>query len=255
MQLFEGRTAFVTGAGTGIGRAAALRFAAEGANVVIAELDATLGARTAELIDAAGGEATFVPTDITDDGAVARAVREAVERYGALHVLYNCAGGSIPEDGPITEVDWSVYRHTMALDLEGTMLCCRHAIPVMVQAGGGAIVNMSSTAALQGVRMHVYSAAKGGIISLTRSLASRYARDNIRVNAICPGFVLTERVRARFGTAAWARPAETEAVARKYPFGVGEPEDIANLAVFLASPQARMVNGAVVPADGGMSAY
>ena len=114
---------------------------------------------------------------------------------------------------------------------------------------------MSSTAALQGVRMHVYSAAKGGILALTRSLAAQYARSGVRANAICPGYVLTERVRARFGTAAGERPAQTERVAKRYPFGVGEPTDIANIALFLASDESRMINGATIAADGGMSVY
>jgi NAD(P)-dependent dehydrogenase (short-subunit alcohol dehydrogenase family) len=251
----EGKVVFVTGGGTGIGRAASRRFAAEGARVVVAELNPASGEETERLIRAEGGEATFVRTDITVAEQVESAVGAAVDRYGRLDVIYNCAGGSIPEDGPITEVDWMVYDHTISLDLEGTMLCCRYGIPRLVEAGGGSVVNMSSTAALQGVRMHVYSAAKGAIISLTRSLASRYARDGVRANAICPGFVLTERVRGRFGTADGERPAQTERVAKQYPFGVGEPEDIANIAVFLASDESRMINGAIIAADGGMSAY
>lgn len=255
MGRLEGKVAFVTGGGTGIGRAACRRFAAEGARVVIAEINASAGRETEALVREAGHEAYFVATDVTHDAQVSSAIEAAVERYGKLDVLYNCAGGSIPEDGPITEVDWAVYQHTLSLDLEGTMLCCRHGIPRLVAAGGGSVVNMSSTAALQGVRMHVYSAAKGGIIALTRSMAAQYARHGVRVNAICPGFVLTERVRQRFGTPAGERPAATEQVARKYPFGVGEPDEIANLALFLASDEARMVNGAIIPADGGMSAY
>lgn len=255
MGRMDSKVAFVTGGGTGIGRAACRRFAAEGAKVVIAEVNSSIGLETEGLVREAGHEALFVPTDVTDEAQVSSAVEATVDHYGKLDVLYNCAGGSIPEDGPITEVDWTVYEHTIGLDLEGTMLCCRHGIPRLIAAGGGAVVNMSSTAALQGVRMHIYSAAKGGVIALTRSLAAQYARHGVRVNAICPGYVLTERVRRRFGTPAGERPAATEQVARKYPFGVGEPEDIANLALFLASEEARMVNGAIVPADGGMSSY
>jgi NAD(P)-dependent dehydrogenase (short-subunit alcohol dehydrogenase family) len=255
MGRLDGKVAFVTGGGLGIGRAACRRFAAEGARVIVAEIQPATGQETERLIRDGGGEATFVPTDITAADQVEAAVAAAVQRYGRLDVLYNCAGGSIPEDGPITEIDWSVYDHTISLDLLGTMLCCRFAIPQLIEAGGGSVVNMSSTAALQGVRMHVYSAAKGGILALTRSLASQYARHGVRANAICPGYVLTERVRARFGTTEGERPAQTERVVKQYPFGVGEPGDIANIALFLASDESRMINGATITADGGMSVY
>lgn len=256
MGRLEGKSAVVTGGGTGIGRAAAQRFAAEGARVVIAELDPELGQQTERLIRDAGGEATLVPTDVTASDQVQEAMAAAIAAYGSIDVLYNCAGGSIPADGAIHEIDLdAVYEHTMSLDLRGTMLCSRHALAHMIDGGGGSIVNMSSLAAISGVDMHVYSAAKGGVISLTRSMAASYARHGVRVNAICPGFVLTERVRARFGTAAGERPAQTDKTARRYPFGVGEPGEIANVALFLASDESRMITAAVIPADGGMSVY
>ena len=256
MGRLEGKTAIVTGGGIGIGRAAARRFATEGATVVIAELDRELGAESERLITEAGGSALFVETDVTDEDSVRTALATAVGAHGTVDVLYNCAGGSIPADGALEEIDLdAVYDHTMSLDLRGTMLCSRHAIPHMISGGGGAVVNMSSLAALTGVNMHVYSAAKGGVISLTKSMAASYARHNIRVHAICPGFVLTERVRTRFGTAEGELPAQTEKTARRYPFGVGEPEEIANIALFLASDESRMITAAVVPADGGMSVY
>lgn len=256
MGRLDNKTAVVTGGGTGIGRAASQRFALEGARVVIAELDEALGETAERSIVDGGGEATFIPTDVTDEANVAATMSAAVAAYGSIDVLYNCAGGSIAADGKLDEIELdAVYDHTMSLDLRGTMLCSRHAVPHMVEAGGGAIVNMSSLAALSGVDMHVYSAAKGGVISLTRSMAASYARNGIRVNAICPGYVLTERVRERFGTAAGERPAQTERTSRRYPFGVGEPSEIANVALFLASDEARMITAAVLPADGGMSVY
>lgn len=256
MGRLDGKAAVVTGGGIGIGRAAAQRFAAEGARVAIAELSAELGQETERLIRDAGGEATFLQTDVTDSEQVEAAMSTAMSAYDSIDVLYNCAGGSISADGAVDEIDLdAVYDHTMSLDLRGTMLCSRHAVPHMIATGGGSIVNMSSLAALSGVNMHVYAAAKGGVISLTRSMAASYARHGIRVNAICPGFVLTERVRDRFGTAAGERPAQTEKTARRYPFGVGEPHEIANVALFLASDEARMITAAIVPAEGGMSVY
>ena len=143
----------------------------------------------------------------------------------------------------------------------GTFLCCRHGIPELIKAGGGAIVNMTSVAALRGsFPAHVYVAAKGGIIALTKSLAGEYAKDRIRVNAISPGLIMTDRVKERF-VESLDTPAPTQqaqvvkAQLRRYPFSVGEPEDIARVALFLASDEARMITGVILPVDGGLSAY
>ena len=254
MGRLDDKVAMISGAGTGIGRQAALMFAREGAQVMIAEINTELGQETETMVREAGGQATFVRTDVTDDAQVAAAVEATVGAYGKLNVLYNCAGGSIPEDGPVTDVDLDVWDFTMSLDLKGPFLCCRHGIPKLIEAGGGTVVNMSSTAALMGMRMHVYSAAKGGVISLTTALARQYSRSGVRVNAICPGYVLTDRVTERFSVAGPGDEASPEEKARqRYPFGVGQPEEIANIALFLASDESRMINGASIPADGGMS--
>jgi NAD(P)-dependent dehydrogenase (short-subunit alcohol dehydrogenase family) len=247
----EGKVALITGAGSGIGRASAIRFAEEGARIVVAEIDPTLGLGTVEAVRAAGGEACCFETDVTDEASVARCVEGAVAANGHLDVLFNCAGGSLASDAPITEVDWSVYRRTMSLDLEGTLLVCRHAIPALIRAGGGSVVNSSSLVALQGGHpMHVYSSAKGAILSFTRSIAGTYAKQGIRANAICPGIVLSERIRSRFG-----EQAEGATLGEDHPFGIGEPVDIANVALFLASDESRMVTGAMIPAEGGLSVY
>jgi len=250
-----GKVAFITGAGAGIGRASARLFAEEGASVVIAEKNAEAGALVAKEIEAAGGRALAVATDVTDEDSVVRAVEAAVARFGAIHVLFNCAGGSIPQDGFVTDVDLSVWDHSIGLDLKGTFLCCRHVIPRMIAAGGGSIVNSSSVVALQGHPIHVYSAAKGGVLALTRSLASTYGKQNVRVNAICPGIVLSERIKARMQTGL-LEPAKARGYSTaEHPFSIGEPIDIARVALFLASDESRMIHGATIPAEGGMSAY
>jgi len=183
-------------------------------------------------------------------------VQHAREAFGQVDILLNCAGGSLREDGPVTDVDPSVWDHTMNLDLKGPFLCCRHVIPVMVEQGKGSVVNFSSVVALRGNHIaHVYVMAKGGLISFTRALAGAYSPKGVRVNAICPGIVLTERVRSRFTGGNQIRFGGIDNIAGQYPFAVGQPEDIANVALFLASDESRMVNGAAIPAEGGFSAY
>ena len=261
MGRLDGKVAFITGAGSGIARSAAQLFTQEGAKVVIAELKPELGQATERLVRDAGGDAICIETDVTQEDSVKIAIQKTVERYGKLDILYNCAGGSIAEDKTVTEVDMSVWQHTQALDLLGPFLCCRHGIPELIKAGGGAIVNMSSVVALRGsFPIHVYTAAKGGVISFTQVLAGTYAKDKIRANVICPGVIMTDRVRQRLGVdtpPSDDKPSvvNLESQLKKYPFSVGEPEDIARVALFLASDEARMMTGAVVPVDGGLSAY
>jgi NAD(P)-dependent dehydrogenase (short-subunit alcohol dehydrogenase family) len=208
-----------------------------------------------------GGDALYIRTDNTTEACVRDAARRAAERFGRIDVLFNCAGGSIPDDGIVTEVDLDkVWKHTMSLDLFGTMLCCRHVIPEIVKAGGGAVVNMSSGAALRGASpAHIYTSAKGAILSLTRALAGTYVKQNVRVNAICAGRIETERTLSRFGAGSegGAIPDRQRGAERikEYPFWVGAPIDIANIALFLASNESRMITGATIPAEGGRSAY
>jgi NAD(P)-dependent dehydrogenase (short-subunit alcohol dehydrogenase family) len=251
MKRLENKVALITGAGSGIGRASAIRFAEEGARVVVAEIQPALGKETVEAVRAVGGEACFVETDVTDEESVERCVAQAIRDYERLDILFNCAGGSLPIDGPITEVDFDVYDRTLSLDLKGTMLCCRHAIPEIVRAGGGSVINSSSLVAIQGGHpMHIYSAAKGAILSLTKALAGTYAKQRVRVNAICPGIVLSDRIKQRFG-----ENAEGATLDDDHPFGIGQPVDIANVALFLASDESRMITGATIPAEGGLSAF
>jgi NAD(P)-dependent dehydrogenase (short-subunit alcohol dehydrogenase family) len=260
MARLAGKVAFITGAGSGIARAAASIFAREGALVALAEIRTDLGSATEKRVRDEGGDALFIQTDVTKEGSVKAAVAAAVRRYGKIDVLYNCAGGSVPADSYVTDVDLAVWQHTMSLDLLGPILCCRHAIPEIIKAGGGAVVNMSSGAALRGGSpSHIYTAAKGGVLSLTRALAGAYAKNNVRVNAICAGRILTERITGNYGTPDQPGPVvdRQDAAGRRkeYPFWVGQPEDIANIALFLASDESRMITGATIPAEGGRSAY
>jgi NAD(P)-dependent dehydrogenase (short-subunit alcohol dehydrogenase family) len=256
----EGRVAFLVGGGAGIAKVCATMFSREGAKIIVTDINAATGQATADAVNAQGGEALFVKMDVTDEASVVAAVAAGVARFGKIDTLFNSAGGSLPADSPITEVDMAVWDRTMTLDLKGTMLACRHVIPKIVEAGGGAVVNMSSGAGLRGANpAHIYTAAKGAIISLTRALAASYAHDNVRANCICAGRTNTERVRATYGMpgqpgSAPDRQNVTEQL-KTYPFWMGEPEDIAAIALFLASNESRMITGAAIPADGGRSAY
>lgn len=254
MGRLDGKVAVITGAGSGIARAAAQIFTREGAQVVVAEINPELGAAAAL---EAGNDAVFIPTDVTDEDSVDATMAQAVEHFGALHILFNCAGGSVLEDKSVTDVDMEVWERTIPLDLKGPFLCCRYGIPRVIASGGGAVINVSSVVALRGNHpAHVYASAKGGLISLTRSLAGSYSKDGVRANVICPGLIKTDRVTSRYLA---QKPSEnredTISTFQSYPFGVGEPEDIANIALFLASDESRMINGAVIPAEGGISAY
>ena len=260
MKRLDGRVAFLVGGGAGIARACARLFSGEGAKIIVADINAATGQAAADEVLAKGGEALFVKMDATDEASVAAAVAAAVAKFGRIDTLFNSAGGSLPEDSPITEVDMAVWDRTMVLDVKGTMLACRQVIPEIIKAGGGAVVNMSSGAGLRGANpAHIYTAAKGAIISLTRTLAGSYAKNNVRVNCICAGRTNTERVRAIYGMpgkpgSAPDRQNVTEQL-KTYPFWMGEPEDIAAIALFLSSNESRMITGAAIPADGGRSAY
>ena len=258
-----GRVAFITGAGAGIARATALLFAREGARIAVVELNETTGMAAQNLVREQGGDALFIHTDITQESSVRAAVCCAIERFGRIDVLFNCAGGSVVGDSRITDIDLdldTVWQQTVSVNLFGCVLCCRHVIPEMIKAGGGTVVNMSSGAALRGASpAHIYTSAKGAILSLTRALAGTYARQNVRVNAICAGRIETERTLGRYGAGGKGGPLvdrqDAAGRVKDYPFWVGAPIDIANIALFLASNESRMITGAAIPADGGRSAY
>jgi len=250
MNRLADKVAFITGAGAGIGREAALLFAAEGARVMVAERNVSAGEDTVARIRQEGGEARFVQTDVSDDASVAAAIAATVAAFGQLNVLYNNAGGSSADDGTVTDIGIEAFWRPMKIDLFGTFLCCRHGIPQLIKAGGGVVVNTTSTTALRGVpHVEAYSAAKGGVIALTQSMAIDYAGDGIRVNAIAAGGIRTERTAARI--AASPHAAATQGA---HLLGIGHPRDVANAALFLACEESRYITGIVLTVDGGWCA-
>ena len=250
----KGKSAFITGAASGQGRAAAKLFAEEGANVVVFDRDAAGASATADAINEAGGSAHVCVGDVSRSADVAAAIRAARDTFGGVHVLYNNAAVWAPRriDNIVTELDESGWDTIIDINLKGVYLCCKHAIPAIIEAGGGSVINIASVAGLVGSRnaSHAYSASKGGVISLTRAMAMAYARHGIRVNAICPGGVDTPMLAPLIGT-----PEGYERVAKSHPLGrLGRPEDVARCALFLASEESSWITGAIIPVDGGVSA-
>ena len=240
------KVAIVTGAGSGIGRAIAFRFALEGARVVVNDVNPEGGEETVRRIKEMGGEALFVHADISQQAQVSRMVETTVGVYGSLQVLVNSA---ICSQIDIMENHWAP---NIEIGLHGTWLCMQAAIPEMKIAGGGSIVNISSVNALMGFsNSHVYCGVKAGIIGMSRSLCGEVGPSGIRVNCICPGTVLTEIWKPLLDK----DPGLVDRLTPLYPIGrLGRPEDIANAALFLASDESSFATGAVFVIDGGVTA-
>ena len=254
-----GRVALVTGAGGGIGRASAVAFAAAGARVVVSDLAEGAGEETAASIRAAGGEAVFVPADVSVPGDVEALVAAALGRYGRLDYAHNNAGvNHHPLGGRALthELELPAWERVIAVNLTGVWLCMKHELRQMLAAGGGAIVNTASIVGLGGARrIPAYVASKHGVVGLTRAAALEYARHGIRVNAVCPGSIRTPMYETRL--AVEPDPAAFEAAtAEEEPMGrVGGPEEVAAAVVWLCSDAASYVNGHCLSVDGGWGAH
>ncbi len=240
------KIAIVTGAGRGIGRAVALRFAEEGAKVVVDDVNDINGASTVAAITDAGGEALFINADVSDANEAERLISSTVDAYGSVDILVNNA---ICSTADVLNNNWEA---NLAVALRGTSNCSDAVVPVMQQNGGGSIVNIASVNGLIGLQaIHAYSAAKGGVIALTRSMAVAHGKDNIRINSICPGTIQTEVWEPMLER----NPQILDEITPWYPLGrIGQPVDIANAALFLASDEASFATGAVFVIDGGLTA-
>jgi NAD(P)-dependent dehydrogenase (short-subunit alcohol dehydrogenase family) len=248
----KGKVVLITGSGMGMGREASLLFAEEGARIVVADIDATAAQQTVALVEKAGGQAVAVAGDVAIEADVQRMIEEGVRRFGALHVLYNNAGVLWKDrDRSVLETDDKWWDRVMAINLKSVFWVTKHGIPHLKTAGGGSIILMGSVSALAGFTraQDAYTAAKGALISLTKSLAIQFARDQIRCNVIHPGIVDTP-LQAPYLTDAIRKEFETG-----IPLGrIARPREIAYVALFLASDESSFMTGTELVVDGGFTA-
>jgi NAD(P)-dependent dehydrogenase (short-subunit alcohol dehydrogenase family) len=250
MQL-EGKRAFITGAGGALGRASSLLFAREGAAIAVVDIDPAAAGETARLVQEEGGRAVAIAADVRDEAQVSSAVEEAVGALGGLDTLFNNAGIMPHQDASFLDGDLDLWHLISSINLDGTMLCSKYAVPHIVAAGGGAVINMSSFLAVMGCTypQDAYAASKGAISSLTRSMAVQLGRQGIRVNALAPGPIMTAHVEQFFPD-----PEARRIRLERVPLGrFGKPEDAAGLACFFASDAASWLTGQIVVLDGGIS--
>ncbi|MCW2510807.1 MAG: NAD(P)-dependent dehydrogenase, short-chain alcohol dehydrogenase family [Modestobacter sp.] len=243
----SGKACIVTGGASGIGRATAVAFAREGARVTVADFNAAGGEETAETIRAAGGEAIFVKSDVAEEADCRQVVEATVEAFGRVDVLFNNAGIN-PMEGSVVDMSVADWRRVLAVNVDSIFFCSRFAIPEMRRTGGGRIINTASPASFKGWPGNAaYITSKGAVLSLTRAMAMDLAKDNIRVNALVPGLIMTG-----IGRDFLAAQADPAAVAASNPMGrPGEPEEVAPLVVYLASDECTFSTGASFFADGG----
>lgn len=247
------KVAIVTGAGSGIGRASAIRFAQEGARVALADVAEKPMKETLRLVKDVGGQSIVVKTDVTNASDVERMVQETLRLLGGLHVLLSNAGIYSGQDQRITDIEEEVFDQVIDVNLKGMFLCCKYALPVIGRQGGGSAILVSSSAALVGTATTAYSTSKGGVLSLARSLARQFGERGVRVNAVLPGPIDTpihENVRAAMGRPPGDRNLGKTPFVQRW----GRPEEAASLMTFLASDESSYMTGAALTVDGGLTA-
>lgn len=248
----KGKVCVITGAASGMGREACLRFAREGACVVAADLQEPAGRETVSMAERAGGRAVFVPCDVSKEADCRRLAAEAVNAFGRLDVLYNNAGIFPEADRSVVDAEEAVWDKVLAVNVKGVAFVCKHGIPELLKAGGGSVINVASFVALVGcsVPQDAYTASKGAVIALTKSLAVQFGPKGVRSNAICPGPIETPLLLE------WLlkEPKEKARRLNRIPMGrFGRPEDVVSLALYLASDESAWTNGAAIVVDGGIT--
>jgi NAD(P)-dependent dehydrogenase (short-subunit alcohol dehydrogenase family) len=250
MGRLDGKVCVITGAGGGMGRDAAILFTQEGANVCAADVDAEAAAETVGLTN---GEAFAQPVDVADEQSVADMLKATADRFGGIDVLYNNAGISPSDDASVLDTSVEAWDRVQAVNTKGVFLCCKHGIPYLLERGGGSVINVASFVAIVGAATSQisYTASKGAVLSMTRELAVQFARQNIRINALCPGPVETPLLLSIYGD----DPAALERRRTHWPTGrLAKPREVVNGALFLASDESTYVNGATFLVDGGLTA-
>ena len=248
----QGKVALITGGASGMGRVASLLFAAEGADVVLTDLNDGLGEATASEITQAGGQALYVHADVSREADAEAMVGAAVDRFGKLSILYNNAGVMLPADGSVHTTDESVWDLTLAVNVKGVAFGCKYGVPAMLASGGGSIINVASFVAWLGAATSqtAYTASKGAVLAMTREIAVEYARKGIRCNALCPGPIETPLLMQLL--------SDEEKKQRRFvhiPMGrLGQAEELAKAALFLASDDSSYMTGTSLIVDGGITA-